>query len=137
MIKVIDNKFIRVDTKNNTLVFYITGELPETIYYGKKLKKDTDFTPFLGITDITGVDMRDYVLSQFGKEDYKEPSIKIKNSNGTFVSDFKFAKFELNKPLIALSFSIVIPPVFFSIISQRNDDDAYDRQSTANQSVHS
>lgn len=100
MIKVIDNKFIRVDTKNNTLTFYVIGELPEIVYYGKKLKKDTDFTPFLGITDITGVDMRDYVLSQFGKEDYKEPSIKIKNSNGTFVSDFKFVKFELNKPLI-------------------------------------
>lgn len=100
MIKVIDNKFIRVDTKNNTLAFYVLGENPEIVYYGKKLKNDMDLIPLLGITDVTGVDMRDYVLSQFGKDDYKEPSVKITNSNGTFVSDFKFVKFELNKQLI-------------------------------------
>ena len=100
MIKIFDNNYIRIDTKNNTLAFYIGGEMPEIIYFGGKLKKKIDLTQLLGNTTITGVDMRDYILSQYGKEDFKEPSIKIKNSNKTFVSNFKYIDFKINKKLI-------------------------------------
>ena len=85
MIKVIDNKFIRVDTKNNTLAFYIIGELPEIVYYGKKLKKDIEI-----LKKAVNIDVKNININP--NEEIDESSIGLDNINEIdirFIDDTK------------------------------------------------
>lgn len=89
--------YIFLLTPHHMMLWNIEGEIPELLYYGKKKSLSTDWSAYKGTTNRTGVDLRNYMFSQFGGEDYREAYCEIANGNHNEISNFVFKGYRILK----------------------------------------
>ena len=75
-------QIFRLETPHTTLV--IKADTAEYLYYGKKLVSSGDFEACYGLPC--------KLLSQFGQDDYTEPSILLENADGGCSTAFHFSR---------------------------------------------
>lgn len=94
MIKV-KEPYIFLLTPHQMMVWLIDNENPELLYFGKKKPLSTDWSTYQGITNHTGVDLRNYMISQYGGEDYREAYVEIHNAFQNEISNFVFKDYQI------------------------------------------
>jgi len=94
MIKIIEN-YIKIDTPNSSLVFNLSNTIPTYVYYGKKINDKESFSKYEVDAIRTDVKINKNIISFYGDEDYKEPSIKLINGSNNFNLNFKLVKYEI------------------------------------------
>lgn len=102
MISIREN-IVRLDTPNTTLLIDTDGEIPQYLYYGKRLPPLKDGCAFLRPEkERTGALLDRQILSQFGRGDYRESSLLLRDADGSVASRFVFRKAETaEKPAAA------------------------------------
>lgn len=95
------NGYIKIDTKNTSLILYNDAGLLKKIYYGSRLNDGEDFS-VLHQYDCTDSFTRKTVNSSFGEYDFRESFVLVQNGGKSFTNRFIFQGHRIfpGKPVI-------------------------------------
>lgn len=122
----ISGEYVSIDTKNTTLLMKKVDDDLLTLYYGNRLIGN-NFELFEGqrYNDLSERRMREKQSFSFiGGGDVREPSIIIKNFDGSFVNKFKYTKSYLEKKYMPNTFLPYAKDSLTSLVSEYYDEES-------------